>query len=107
MEQGIKKIAEALRSWISVVVIIVGGIFSCANAYFQIHEMQRDIDDIKQQSETRWRAHEGMGDKRYDAMLEIIKRHEDFGLYHEKRILELEKDDAYNKGLVDGLKLKK
>lgn len=101
------KVVDALKSSFGLLIIIGGGIVSCANAYYQLHELERNQKQDRDVVNSRFKASEERSDKRYEQVLELGKKHEEFGMYHEKRILELEKDNAYNKGLIDGLKLKK
>ncbi len=65
----------------------------------QLHEMERDFKEFKEGINARFKSVEERGDKRYERAMEVANKHEEFGMYHEKRIVELEKTVAYFQGL--------
>lgn len=101
------KVGNTINSWGKIVIVIGGAVVSCAFAYYMLLSHEREIQQIKKEHSEAMILIEERAEKRYSRAIEKAKTMEEFGLYHEKRLLELEKDNAYNKGLIDGLKLKK
>ena len=95
------EIGSLFDSWIKIILVIGGALISCAMAYYKIFENERSIKANKRYINNQIELLEQRGDKRYDRAMKTATKLEEYGMYHEKRILELEKDDAYLRGRID------
>jgi len=101
MESTIKKgndVGSFLNNWIKIVVIFGGALISCSVAYYKIFENEKQYELLKVHINEQLELIEARADKRYNRAMEKAKELEALGMYHEKRILELQVSNAYLKG---------
>jgi len=104
MENAIKKgndLGSLVNNWVKIVVIFGGALISCSVAYYKIFENERQYELLKKHFDEQIQLIEERAEKRYNRAMEKAKKLEEFGMYHEGRILELEKGDAYFRGQLE------
>ena len=94
------KVGSLVNNWIKIAVVFGGALISCSVAYYKIFENEKQYILLKKHFDEQIQLIEARADKRYKRAMEKATKLEDFGMYHEKRILELEKGDAYMKGKI-------
>lgn len=99
------KLGVLINTWGKLIVAALFAFSTLANAYYQIYstkltvgEIEKEIVLIRKEIKELIDLTEERSEKRYARGMESAKELKDFIKYHEERILQLEKENAYLKG---------
>lgn len=95
----VKELGGLFDSWIKVLIIIGGATVSCGVAYYRIFDNEKNISALEKHVDEQVNLIEERAEKRFSRSMETGKELKEYGMYHEKRILELEREISYLKGL--------